>query len=246
MKRNNRFVKHNDGRWIFLITGVIITVVLYIFASSEEPKVYASEEVQPEIKVIDRRDRISENDNQESEMAQMGNVEETAVHNFQEPLGMSAKAVLLDREYEEQLAEIGFTQEEILLLERITFAEARGEGIEGQIGVVNVILNRVESKAFPNTVSDVIFDTSNGVKQFSPTSDGEIYWTDNDGERRTVLASDIIPKTEDAVEQALAGENPIGKRKFFYSPRGCSEEELEKRANIEDALPIGNLIFYGE
>ena len=244
MKRNNRFVKHNDGRWIFLITGFLITLILYISASSEEPKVYATEEVMPEIRIIDK---VSKPQNHESELAQIGQAEETAiVHYDKEPLGMSAKNVLLDREYEEQLAEIGFTQEEILLLEKITFAEARGEGIEGQIGVVNVILNRRESQDFPDTVSDVIFDTSNGVKQFSPTSDGKIYWTDDDGVFRTVLASDIIPKTEDAVEQALAGENPIGKRKFFYSPRGCSEEELAKRENIDDAIVIGNLVFYGE
>lgn len=59
-------------------------------------------------------------------------------------------------------------------LSRIISAESRGESLEGQIAVGNVVLNRVKNENFPNTVYDVIFDTKFGV-QFTPISNGTIY-----------------------------------------------------------------------
>lgn len=59
-------------------------------------------------------------------------------------------------------------------LSRIISAEARGESLEGQIAVGNVVLNRTRSDEFPDTVYDVIFDRKFGV-QFSPVSIGTIY-----------------------------------------------------------------------
>ena len=58
-------------------------------------------------------------------------------------------------------------------LSRIISAESRGEPLIGQIAVGNVVLNRVRSSAFPNTVWGVIFDRKWGV-QFSPVSNGTI------------------------------------------------------------------------
>lgn len=59
-------------------------------------------------------------------------------------------------------------------LSRIISAESKGEPLIGQIAVGNVVLNRVRSKDFPNTVWGVIFDRKWGV-QFSPVSNGTIY-----------------------------------------------------------------------
>lgn len=61
-------------------------------------------------------------------------------------------------------------------LARIISAEARGEPFAGQLAVGNVILNRVASPDFPNTVYGVIFDRQWGV-QFTPTANGTIYDT---------------------------------------------------------------------
>ena len=49
------------------------------------------------------------------------------------------------------------SQEELDLLARIIYAEARGEGIEGQVAVGAVVLNRLDDHEFPKTIKDVIF-----------------------------------------------------------------------------------------
>ena len=59
-------------------------------------------------------------------------------------------------------------------LSRIISAESRGEPLAGQIAVGNVILNRVRSSAFPNTIWGVIFDRKDGV-QFTPVANGTVY-----------------------------------------------------------------------
>ena len=72
-------------------------------------------------------------------------------------------------------------------LSRIISAESKGEPLIGQIAVGNVVLNRVRSKDFPNTVWGVIFDRKWGV-QFSPVSNGTIY---NEPTATSILAAKI-------------------------------------------------------
>ena len=63
---------------------------------------------------------------------------------------------------------VSVTNEEVEMLERITEAEATGEGFYGKRLVSNVIINRVLSSDFPNTIKEVIFQSG----QFSPITDG--------------------------------------------------------------------------
>ena len=49
---------------------------------------------------------------------------------------------------------------------RIVEAEAGSEDIKGRVLVANVIMNRVKSEDFPNTVTEVVWDNSDGVPQF--------------------------------------------------------------------------------
>ena len=93
---------------------------------------------------------------------------------------------------------------ELYWLSRIISAESRGEAMDGQIAVGNVVLNRVESEEFPNTIPGVIFDTVDGV-QFEPVENGTVY---------------DMP-TEQAMEAArrtLDGEEVIGDALYFYAP----------------------------
>ena len=64
------------------------------------------------------------------------------------------------------------TQAEYDNLLRIVEAEAGGEDLIGKMLVANVVLNRVEDEHFPNSINEVIFQSDNGVTQFSPISDG--------------------------------------------------------------------------
>ena len=72
-------------------------------------------------------------------------------------------------------------------LSRIISAESRGESLEGQIAVGNVVLNRMRSSEFPDTVYDVIFDKKFGV-QFTPVSNGTVY---DDPAPMSVIAAKI-------------------------------------------------------
>lgn len=67
-----------------------------------------------------------------------------------------------------------YNADEVYWLSKIINAESRGEPMLGKIAVGNVVLNRVRSKDYPNTIYGVIFDRKYGV-QFSPVSDGSIH-----------------------------------------------------------------------
>ncbi len=97
-----------------------------------------------------------------------------------------------------------YTDDEVLWLGRIVHAESQGEPMEGKIGVANVILNRVNSTLFPNTIYGVIFDTTYAV-QFEPISNGSIY---NNPAKDSITAA----------KKALRGENVVGKSLYFYNP----------------------------
>ncbi len=69
-----------------------------------------------------------------------------------------------------------YSADEVFWLARIIEAESGGESLLGKIAVGNVVLNRVRSSLYPNTIYGVIFDRKYGV-QFSPVLDGRIYNT---------------------------------------------------------------------
>lgn len=97
-----------------------------------------------------------------------------------------------------------YSQEDLYWLSRIISAESRGESLLGQIAVGNVVLNRVRSKQYPNTVKGVVFDRNNGV-QFEPVSNGTIYLEPT--------ASSIL-----AAKLALEGADVVGESLYFYAP----------------------------
>lgn len=98
---------------------------------------------------------------------------------------------------------------------RIVEAEAGSEDIKGRVLVANVIMNRVKSEDFPNTVTEVVWDNSDGVPQFSPTYDGRI---------NEVAVSD---ETREAVKQALKG-NDYSEGALFFIQKSAAEEHNVK------------------
>lgn len=102
-------------------------------------------------------------------------------------------------------------KEEYDLLLRIVEAEAGSEDEDGRLLVANVVFNRMNSEYFPDTVSEVILQTSaRGKAQFSPVSSGRIW---------KVTVSE---KTAAAVQRALEGED-ISQGALYFAAR--------KRAN---------------
>ena len=85
-----------------------------------------------------------------------------------------------------------YNSNDLYWLAKIIHAEARGEPFLGKLAVGSVILNRVDSSQFPNTIYDVIFDRKNGV-QFSPTVDGAIQ--QSAGEESVIAAKICLENT---------------------------------------------------
>lgn len=95
--------------------------------------------------------------------------------------------------------------DEVFWLSRIVEAEASGEPLLGKVAVANVVLNRVASDEFPNTIYGVIFDKTYGV-QFEPTTNGAIY-------------NDPSLESAAAAKRALSGESAVGDCLYFLNPK---------------------------
>ena len=94
------------------------------------------------------------------------------------------------------------------LLAALIFCEAGNQPYEGQVAVGAVVMNRVRSGSFPNTITDVIYQSG----QFTPAMTG---WLDS------VLASDGYTNSAmQAAADALAGSNPIGDCLYFSTGGG--------------------------
>lgn len=94
-----------------------------------------------------------------------------------------------------------YSQSDIDLLASLVQAEAEGESFQGKVAVAAVVLNRVESNLFPNSIRGVIYQRG----QFSPVSDGSI----------NVRANS---ESYNAVYAAMKGQDPTRGALFFYNP----------------------------
>ena len=97
---------------------------------------------------------------------------------------------------------------------RIVEAEASGEDETGKLLVANVVLNRVESESFPDTVTEVIFQKSKGVTQFSPISNGR-FWE-----------VEISEETVEAVDRALEGEDLSQGALYFAARKHANSKSM--------------------
>ncbi len=121
-----------------------------------------------------------------------------------------------------------YRADEVYWLARIINAESRGEPLLGQIAVGNVVLNRVKSPLYPNTIWSVIFDKKYGA-QFSPIIDGSIY---NEPGYTAILAAKIC----------LDGYSLSSDSLFFLYPRASSSSWIPN--NREYLFSIGKHDFY--
>lgn len=109
------------------------------------------------------------------------------------------------------------------LLAKLVYAEARGESYKGQVAVAAVVLNRVSSSSFPNTISGVIYQTG----AFSCVSNGSINNTPNDAAIRAAL-------------DAMNGWDPTNGCLYYYNPGKTSDSWIRTRTVV---TVIGNHYF---
>lgn len=118
------------------------------------------------------------------------------------------------------------TQGDIDLMAQIVFAESKGEPYDGKVAVASVILNRVLSNGFPNTINEVIFQPN----AFSCVVDGHI---------------SVIPTEEcySAVYEAIKGNDPTNEALFFYNPEIATCTWMESVPK-SDSRAIGQHLFF--
>lgn len=105
-------------------------------------------------------------------------------------------------------------EEDYNILLRIVEAEAGGEDEDGKLLVANVVLNRMNSEAFPDTVKDVVMQRSGRVTQFSPVASGRIWKVE------------VSEETVAAVQRALEGEDISQGALYFASRRYAGSDSM--------------------
>ena len=117
----------------------------------------------------------------------------------------------------------GFSSSEVYLLAKTIHAEGRGEPYTGQVAVGAVILNRVRDKAFPNTISGVVYQKH----AFTAVSDGQINLTPNETAMK-------------AARDAINGWDPTGGALYYYNPAIATSAWIFDRQTV---TVIGKHVF---
>lgn len=131
------------------------------------------------------------------------------------------------------VAKISLSSKEIEILQRIVEAEATGEDIKGKILVANVIINRVNDSAFPDSVEKVVFQKTGGTYQFSPISDKRYY------------SVSITDETKEAVQRVLQGEDYSQGALYFSARKRASASNMRWfDNNLKWLFQYGNHEFF--
>lgn len=117
----------------------------------------------------------------------------------------------------------GYTSSDVQLLARLIHAEARGETYQGQVAVGAVVLNRVKSSSFPNTISGVIYQPY----AFTCVNDGQINLSPN----KTAVQ---------AAKDAMNGWDPSYGSLYYYNPKVATSSWIYSRPTV---VTIGNHVF---
>lgn len=104
---------------------------------------------------------------------------------------------------------------DVYLLARVVYGEARGEPYKGQVAVAAVVLNRVRSSKFPNTIAKVVYQKN----AFSIVNDGQINLTPDDTAIR-------------AAKDALNGYDPTGGAIYYFNPAKTNNAFMHSRPVI--------------
>lgn len=151
-----------------------------------------------------------------------------AVKRFQQKHGLSATGVADQKTLEligisSSSSGASVSNADLELLARIISAEARGEPYIGQVAVGAVVLNRVESSSFPDSISGVVYQPG----AFTAITDGQINEAVTDSARR-------------AARDALNGSDPTGGALYYYNPDKTSNRWIRSRPVI---TRIGQHLF---
>ncbi len=116
-----------------------------------------------------------------------------------------------------------YSNTDVNLLARLIYGEARGESFTGQVAVGAVVMNRIKSSSFPNTISGVIYQPY----AFTAVADGQIN-----------LSPDATAIR--AAKQAMNGYDPTYGALYYYNPSIATSTWIFSR---KTTITIGNHVF---
>ena len=116
-----------------------------------------------------------------------------------------------------------YSEQDLQLMANAVYGEARGEPYEGQVAVAAVILNRLESPDFPNSISGIISQP----RAFTAVADGQIWLEPNEQAKRAVL-------------DAMNGWDPSENALYYFNPATATSGWIWSRPQIKQ---IGDHIF---
>ena len=226
-------MKFNKNKRIFLAmyTAMMSAVMLTGFASSTEAQEQSTEEVEVSTEPSDQEETLDDTQSaggadtdwgvsQEVIDVQSGMIENVKIAAVEAKIAYEAKleeerraaeeAERIAREKAEaeaaaaaQAEAEAAQQAEKELLASLIFCEAGNQPYEGQVAVGAVVMNRINSSSYPDTMEEVIYQSG----QFSPAMSG---WLD-----RVRANQGYTEAAMQAAEDALAGSNPIGDCLYF-------------------------------
>lgn len=219
-------MKFNKNKRIFLAmyTAMMSAVMLTGFASSTEAQEQSAVEAEVSTEPSDQEETLDDTQSagdvgtdwcvsQEVIDVQSGMIENVKIAAVEAKIAYEAKleeerraaeeAERIAREKAEAEAAAAQQAAEKELLASLIFCEAGNQPYEGQVAVGAVVMNRIKSSSYPDTMEEVIYQSG----QFSPAMSG---WLD-----RVRANQGYTEAAMQAAEDALAGSNPIGDCLYF-------------------------------
>lgn len=207
MKRENRRVLIS----ILLATTLLFTTGFGSSADNSQPDTQEVETVNHEVKIapltdtIEQIPEVAEKVVEKAEKKAAKKAEKKEEKKTEEKTSSKVNKSTPKKYRAKQNKPISATVSETKLLAALIYCEAGNQPYKGQVAVGAVVMNRIASKKYPNTMRKVIYQKG----QFGPAITG---WLDR------VLAENKIPKAcYKAAKSALRGNSPVGDCLYF----GC-------------------------
>ncbi|CAM5785324.1 spore cortex-lytic enzyme [Brevibacillus borstelensis] len=145
-----------------------------------------------------------------------------AVRQFQKKYGMPADGITGKMTWK-KLKKVTVNRSEMQMLAQLVYSEARGEPYVGQVAVAAVVMNRLQSSNFPNSIQEIIFQPY----AFTAIDDGQYWLTPGKTAYR-------------AAYEAVRGWDPSGNALFYFNPKTATSKWIWSRPQIKK---IGSHIF---
>lgn len=225
-------MKQINKEFLFMVVFnfiIILLAMIYGLNHKGESKTINYNETNTYVQYIERSDN-------ENHLPIAGITEET--YNMMPDQSLSEDTSLTDVTVTDSCQDISeitefknITSEEEYLLAKINECEAGNQNIETRMLIVLVVLNRVQSDSFPDTIEEVIKENRNGIYQFSPLTQGGSWYDTEPTEEAYIAVDNVLNSMYDYSGGAL----------YFES---CEDEDNWHSRNLEYLYQSGDIRFY--